>query len=56
MGQTYADIPDIQRNVTALLRDIPENDSQDRVRQWNHRLTKWIAYSQGEYFEGDRSL
>jgi hypothetical protein len=28
-GQTFADIPDIQRNVTTLLRGIPENDFQD---------------------------
>jgi hypothetical protein len=51
-GQSFADIPDIQRNVTRLLRGIPENDFQDCFRQWHHRLTKCIA-SQGEYFEGD---
>jgi hypothetical protein len=53
-GQRFADIPDIQRNVTTLLRCIPENDFQDCFRQWHHRLTKYIA-SQGEYFEGDSS-
>jgi hypothetical protein len=26
-GQRFADIPDIQRNVTTLLRGIPENDT-----------------------------
>jgi hypothetical protein len=35
------DIPDIQHNVT-LLRGIPENDFQDRFRQWHHRLTEKI--------------
>jgi transposase len=25
-GQRFSDIPDIQCNVTTLLRDIPEND------------------------------
>jgi hypothetical protein len=28
-GQSFADIPDIQSNVTTLLRGIPENDFQD---------------------------
>jgi hypothetical protein len=41
-GQIFADIPDIQRNVT-LLRGIPEIDFQDCFRQWHHRLTKCIA-------------
>jgi hypothetical protein len=50
--QRFADIPDIQRNVTTLLRGIPETDFQDCFRQWRQRLTKCIA-SQGEYFEGD---
>jgi histone-lysine N-methyltransferase SETMAR len=52
-GQRFADIPDIQHNVT-LLRGNPENDFQDCFRQWHNRLTKCIA-SQGEYFEGDSS-
>jgi hypothetical protein len=50
-GQTFADIHDIQRNVT-FLRGIPENYFQGCFRQWHHRLTKCLA-SQGEYFEGD---
>jgi hypothetical protein len=54
MGQRFADLSDIQRNVKMLLRDIPENDFQDCFRQLHHRLTKCIA-SQGEYFEGDSS-
>jgi hypothetical protein len=53
-GQRFADIPDIADIVTTLLRDIPEDDSQDCFRQWYHRLTKCIA-SLGEYFEGDSS-
>jgi hypothetical protein len=53
MKQGFADIPDIQRNVT-LLRGIPENNFQDSFRQWHHRLTKCIA-SQGDHFEGDSS-
>jgi hypothetical protein len=32
-GQRLVDIPDIQRNVTTLLRSIPENDSQYYLRQ-----------------------
>jgi hypothetical protein len=54
MGQRFADIPDIQRNATKLLRGIPENDVRGCFRQWHHHLKKGIA-SQGEYFEGDRS-
>jgi hypothetical protein len=52
-GRRFADIPDIQRNVT-LLRDIPENDFQVCFLQWHHRLTKCRA-TEGEYFEGDSS-
>jgi transposase len=51
-GQIFADIPDIQRNVTTLLRGIPEKDVQDCFLQWNHHLTKCID-SQGEHFEGE---
>jgi hypothetical protein len=53
-GQNFTDIPDIQPNVTTLLRGIPENDFEDGFRHWHHRLTKSIA-SQGKYFEGDSS-
>jgi hypothetical protein len=52
MGQTFADLSDIQRNMKTLLRGIPGNDFPDCLRQWHHRLTKCTA-SQGEYFEGD---
>jgi hypothetical protein len=52
-GQRFADLPDIQSNVT-LPQDIPENDFQDCFQQWHHRLTKCTA-SQGEYFKGDSS-
>jgi len=51
-GQRFADLSDIQRNVKKLLRGITENDFQDCLQQWHHRLTKCIA-SQGEYFEGN---
>jgi hypothetical protein len=34
-GQRFADIPDIERNVTMLLQGILENDFQDCVRQWH---------------------
>jgi hypothetical protein len=53
-GQRFARIPDIQHNMTTLLRGITENDFQDCFRQWHHHLTKCIA-SHGEYFEGDSS-
>jgi hypothetical protein len=52
-GQKFADISDIQRNLT-LLRGILENDFQDCFWQWHHWLRKCIA-SQGEYFKGDSS-
>jgi hypothetical protein len=51
-GQRFADIPDIQRNVTTLLWGITETDFKDCFRQWHHRLTMCIAL-QGEYLEGD---
>jgi hypothetical protein len=44
-GQKFVDIPDIQHDVTKLLKSIPENDFQDCFRQWRHRLTTCI----GEY-------
>jgi hypothetical protein len=47
-GQRFADIPDIQRNMTTLLRGIQEIDFKT-FRQWHHRLTKCTA-SQGEHF------
>jgi hypothetical protein len=53
-GQRFADIPHVQRNVTKLLRAVPENDFQDSFRHWHYSLTKCTA-SQGEYFEDDRS-
>jgi hypothetical protein len=52
-GQRFADISDIQHNVT-LLRGIPNNDFQDCFQEWHHHLTKCIA-AQGEYFKGDSS-
>jgi histone-lysine N-methyltransferase SETMAR len=39
-GRRFADIPDFHRNVTTLLRGIPENDFQDCFRQWRHIDTK----------------
>jgi hypothetical protein len=51
--QRFADIPDIQRNVT-LLWGILESDFQDYFWQRHHCLMKCTA-SQGEYFEGDSS-
>jgi hypothetical protein len=42
-GQRFADIRDTPRNVTLLLRGIPENDFQDCFRQWHHRLAKCIS-------------
>ena len=51
-GQRFADLSDIKHNMKMLLRGILENDFQECLWQWHHRLTKYIA-SQGEYFEGD---
>jgi hypothetical protein len=53
MGQRFADIPDIQGNVT-LLRGTLKNYFQDCFWRWRHCLTKSIA-SQGEYFKGNSS-
>jgi histone-lysine N-methyltransferase SETMAR len=53
-GQRFADLSDIQHNVETSLRGIPENDFQDCLRQWQHRLTKCIA-SQGANFKGESS-
>jgi hypothetical protein len=53
-GQRFDDLYDIQHNVKTLLRGIPENNLQDCLRQWHHRLMKCIA-SQEEYFKGDSS-
>jgi hypothetical protein len=47
-GQRFADIPDIQRNVTLLL-GIPENDFQDCFRQWHHHLTKCISFTSSKF-------
>ena len=41
-----------QTQRETLLRGILENDFQDCFRQWQHRLTKFVA-SRGDYFEGD---
>jgi hypothetical protein len=53
-GQRFADIPDIQRNVTTLLRGIPEKMFKSSFRQWHRHLTNCIV-SQGDYFDGDSS-
>ena len=53
-GQRFADFSDIQRNAKTLLQGILENDFEDCLWQWRHRLTKCITL-QGEYFEGDSS-
>ncbi|PNF37150.1 hypothetical protein B7P43_G00413 [Cryptotermes secundus] len=53
MGQICPNIPDIQHNMTMLLRGVLANNFEDCW--WcNHHLTKRIV-SQGEYFEGERS-
>jgi hypothetical protein len=33
-GQRFADLRDIQRNMTTLLRDTPENDFEDCMLEW----------------------
>jgi len=53
-GQRFADLSDIQHNVEKSLRGILENDFQDCIRQWQHRLTNCIA-SQGANFKGESS-
>jgi hypothetical protein len=49
-GQGFADIADIQRNMTKLLQGILENDFQDCFWKWHHRLTNCTA-SQAEHLK-----
>jgi hypothetical protein len=43
---------DIQRSVTQLLNDIPQNSFQKCYKQWLHRWKRRVQ-AQGMYFEGD---
>jgi hypothetical protein len=52
-GQRFADIPNIQHNMT-LLQGIPENYVQDCFCQCHHHLLQCMV-SQGQHLESDHS-
>jgi hypothetical protein len=52
-GQQFANIPNIQCNVT-LLKGTPEKDFKGCFWQWDPRLKKYTA-SQGQNFQDDSS-
>jgi hypothetical protein len=53
-GRHFDDIDDIRNNMTAALKDIPQNQFQNYFQGWTRRWNQCIA-SQWEYFEGDHS-
>jgi hypothetical protein len=53
-GRRFQDIENIQRNVMAALKVIPQQEFQKCLQQWQHHWDKCIA-AEGEYFEGDTS-
>jgi hypothetical protein len=53
-GRHFDDIDNIRSHMTAALKAIPQNQSQNCFEGWTRRWHRCIA-SQGEYFEGDRS-
>jgi transposase len=53
-GRRFQDTEDIHKNVTKVLKIIPQQEFQKYFQQWQHRLAKFIA-AQGEYFGSDSS-
>jgi hypothetical protein len=51
-GHHFGSTEDIQRSVTQVLNDIPQNAFQECYRQRQHRW-KTCAQAQGMKFEGD---
>ena len=52
-GHHFESTEDIQRSVTQVLNDIPQDAFQECYKQWKHRW-KTCVRAQGTYFEGDR--
>jgi hypothetical protein len=53
-GRHFDDTDDIRSNMTAALKDIPQNQFQNCFEGWTRRWYRCTA-SQGEYFEGNHS-
>jgi hypothetical protein len=53
-GRRFQDIEDIQENVMAALKAIPQQEFQKCFQQQQRRRAKCAA-AEGEYFEGDPS-
>jgi surfactin synthase thioesterase subunit len=51
-GHHFDSLEDIQRSVTQILNDIPQNVFQECFKQWQHRWKRCVQ-AQGMYFEGD---
>jgi hypothetical protein len=51
-GHHFESTKDIQRSVTQVLNDIPQNTFQECYKQWQH-LLKGRGQAQGMYFEGE---
>jgi hypothetical protein len=50
-GNHFESTEDIQRSVTQVLNDIPQNTFQECYKQWQHRWKMYVQ-AQGMYFEG----
>ncbi|KZC11683.1 Histone-lysine N-methyltransferase SETMAR [Dufourea novaeangliae] len=50
-GLHFADVPDIQKRVTSLLRPIPQEAFAECFQQLYNRCQKCIV-TNGDYFEG----
>ena len=54
-GSRFEDLEDVQRNVTKVLRSIPNEEFQRCTHSWFQRLKRCVE-SNGDYFEGCRWL
>jgi hypothetical protein len=51
-GHHFDSIEDIQKSVTQVLNDTPQNAFQECYKQWQHRWQRCV-HAQRVYFEGD---
>jgi len=51
-GHHFESTEDIQRSVTQVLNDVPQNAFKECYKQWQHRWKRCVQ-AQGMYFEGD---
>jgi hypothetical protein len=51
-GHHFDSLEDIQRSVTQVLNDIPQNVFQEYFKPWQHRWKRCVQ-AQEIYFEGD---